>query len=163
MRGWRSACFPMSAMWCVNARHADINKRRVRWHNLLSVLNKTKSHHYGWSASPSPCHTLLFFSLLQLCVTIFHVHLLLFFFGEDVEFLWVTTVHMINAGPTLKWLHPAAPVQSPPTAAFLCSMGKRDMELRASGFMLPEASPSAPSQKTPLFPRSERGGRWGGC
>lgn len=44
----------------------------------------------------------------------------------------------------------------------LRSMGKRDMELRASGFTLPEASPSAPSQKTPLFAGSERGGRWGG-
>lgn len=79
------------------------------------------------------------------------------FFGGLGIFVWVATVHMINVGPTQEVTPPCSPVQNPPTPTLLRSMGKRETELLASGFTLPEASPSAPSQKTPLFPGRERG------
>lgn len=79
-----------------------------------------------------------------------------FFWGLGI-FVWVATVHMINVGPTQEVTPPCSPVQNPPTPTLLRSMGKRETELLASGFTLPEASPSAPSQKTPLFPGRERG------
>lgn len=141
MRGRRSVCFPRWAVRCV---HADINKHGAQRHSLWSVENATKSRCYGWSISP-PRSRELFFSLLD-CVSLF---------------VWVTTVNMTNTGPTLEVTPPCSPIPSRTTPSFLRPMGKRDMELRASGFMLPEASlsPSAPSQKTPLLPGSERGGR----
>lgn len=156
MLGCRSVCFHRSAVWCVHSRQADINKRRAQLRNLQSV-SATKSycwliHHLSFSVS---CPG--FISWLELCVTSWHIHFAWFCFFLERTWNLCVSVHMINAGPTLEVTPPCSPIQSLPTAALLRPKATGDMELRASGFMLPEAFPSTPCQKTPLFAGSERG------
>lgn len=159
MRGCRSVCFHRSAVWCVHARHADINKRRAQWRSLLSESWMQLNLIAMEDPSLLLCVLPSFYSLRwnKTCVASSRVHLHRIFWGTWNFFVWVATVHMINLGPTQEVTPPCSPVQNPPTPTLLRSMGKRETELLASGFTLPEASPSAPSQKTPLFPGRERG------